>query len=136
MVLCTDNGKLRAIPESLPGNDRVQEPEANRHPFKKVALFDGMALIQLMGEPKGMKTCLELASELLHLLDQKTQDYDGVHLVFDRYDIQQYLKAATHERRSESNASVSYHVTDTTSIIIVTARQFLTSNQTKDELCT
>ena len=62
------------------------------------------------------------------------QDYEEVHLVFDRYDLPNSLKTATRERRTGSKTPIAYHVTDTTSIGNLTGRQFLSSTKTKDEL--
>ena len=59
---------------------------------------------------------------------------DEVLLVFDRYDLPTSLKEATRERRQGGKPTTAYHVADNTPVGKVSAKQFLSSNTTKDEL--
>ena len=103
---------------------------------KKVAVLDGMALVQELGIRKGTKSWLELASAFIYKLCLMTKGHDEIHLVFDRYDLQMSLKDATRARRVLGTKTITYHVTDSTSLTNVTAKQFLAGNKTKEELTT
>jgi len=59
---------------------------------------------------------------------------DEVHLVLDRYDLPTSLKEATIHRRQGDKPATAYHVTDNTPISKMSAKQFLSSTTTKDEL--
>jgi len=61
-------------------------------------------------------------------------DYDKVHLVFDRYDPRTSLKESTRERSQGGKPVIMYHVADNTPVGKVSAKQFLSSTTTKDEL--
>ncbi len=100
----------------------------------KVTVIDGMAVVQSMGKPTWVKTCAQWADHFLATLDSKANDYDEVHLVFDRYDVPNSLKQATRERRLAGNLPITYHVSDNTPLAKVTAKQFLACASTKDEL--
>ena len=144
LVACTDKSKLMGILESLP-NSKQDSPVTSALPdnpnnalteSKKVAVLDGMALVQELGIRKGTKSCLELASAFIYKLCLMTKGHDEIHLVFDRYDLQMSLKDATRARRVLGTKTITYHVTDSTSLTNVTAKQFLAGNKTKDELTT
>jgi len=59
---------------------------------------------------------------------------DEVHLVFDRYDLPTSLKEATRERRQGGKPATAYHVEDNVPVGKVSAKQFLSSTTTKNEL--
>jgi len=89
-----------------------------------------MAVVQ----PPWVKTCMQWADHFTATLDSKCSDYDEVHLVFDRYDLPTSLKEATRERRHGGKPATAYHVADNTAVGKVSAKQFLASTTTKDEL--
>ena len=64
---------------------------------------------------------------------QTYSDYDEVHLIFDRYDIQNSLKTSTQIRRQGGSIVVAYHITDTTSVSR-TMQNLLAHTQTKNEI--
>jgi len=65
------------------------------------------------------------------IVDSKCSDYDEVHPVFDRCTS---LKESTRERRQGGKPVITYHVADNTPVGKVSAKQFLSSTTTKDEL--
>jgi len=99
-----------------------------------VTVIDGMAVVQTMGKPSWIKTCAQWADHFTAILDSKCSDYDEVHLVFDHYDLRTSLKEFTHERRQGGKPVITYHVADNTPVGKVSAKQFLSSTTTKDEL--
>jgi len=136
----TDKSKLMAILEELPnktGGDQQPEDVTNDTaplPPRKVTVTDGMAVVQAMGKPPSVNTCSQWADHFTATLDSKCSDYDEVHLVFDRYDLPTSLKEATRERRHGGKPATAYRVADNTPVGKVSAKQFLSSNTTKDEL--
>ena len=101
----------------------------------KAIVIDGMALVQEMGKPTSVNACLDLAEHFLDRLATKTENYDEIHLVFDRYDIDISLKTATRNRWLGETDKISYQVTDTTSIKSIPMKKFLSHGKTKDRLC-
>ena len=75
-----------------------------------------------------------MADHFIATLDSKCREYDELHLVFDCYDLPTLLKEATRERRQGRKPATAYLVTDNTQIGKVSAKQFLSSTATKDEL--
>jgi len=141
LLPCTDKSSLMAILEELPnktGDDMQPEDTTNEGtllpPKKVVSVIDGMAVVQAMGKPSWIKTCAQWADHFTAILDSKCSDYDEVHLVFDRYDLRTSLKESTHERRQSGKPVITYHVADNTPVGKVSAKQFLSSTTTKDEL--
>ena len=65
---------------------------------------------------------------------QKYDEYDELHIVFDRYDIPKSLKSATRHLRLGDSYHVEYHSTDTKSISKVPLNKLLSHTTTKDEL--
>ena len=104
---------------------------------KMITVIDGMAVVQAMGKPSWIKACAQWADHFTAILDSKCSDCDKVHLVFDRYDPRTSLKQSTRERRQGGKPIITYHayhVTDNTPVGKVSAKQFLSSTTTKDEL--
>lgn len=140
LLPCTHKNKLMAILEKLPnktGSDLQLEDVTNDTaplPPRKVTVIDGMAVVQAMGKPPWVKACAQWADHFTATLDSKCSDYDEVHLVFDRYDIPTSLKEATREKRQGGKPATAYHVTDNTPVSKMSAKQFLSSTTTKDEL--
>ena len=122
---------LNIIEKSLETKVHVTE-NTTEH---KACVIDGMALVQEMGKPSSVSTCLDLAEHFLERLATKTETYAEIHLVFDRYDIDMSLKTATRKRRLGESDKVSYKVTDTTSIKNTPMKKFLSHDKTKDRLC-
>lgn len=151
LLPCTDKSKLMSILEELPNHDKSKDgqqventtvadvqPETSTEsvllPQKKVTVMDGMAIVQAMGKPPWIKTCAQWAAHFISILDSKGKQYDEIHLVFDRYDLTSSLKEATRERRQGGKPNTAYHVEDSTPVGKVTAKEFLSSIRTKDEL--
>jgi len=93
-----------------------------------------MAVVQAMGKPPWVKTCAQWAGYFTATLDSKCSDSDEVRLVLDRYDLPTSLKEATGHRRQGDKPATAYRVTDNIPISKMSAKQFLSSTTTKDEL--
>jgi len=93
-----------------------------------------MAVVQAMGKPPWVKTCVQWTGYFTATLDSKRSDYDEVHLDLDRYDLPTSLKEATRHRRQGEKPETAYHVTGNTPLSKMSAKQFLSSTTTKDEL--
>ncbi len=142
LLPCTDKGKLVSILEKLAKEKTIDDVEELQRMSvgdalpqpKKVTVIDGMGVVQSMGNPTWVTTCADWADHFNAILDNKSKDYNEVHLIFDRYDVLNSLKTATHDRRNTGVTSTAYHVTDSTPIGKVTTKQFLSCTSTKDEL--
>ena len=114
---------------------KLQSIHQNINPsVRKAAVFNGMAIAQSMGKPKGVKTCDDLANEFIRIIIPYVEKYQEVHLIFERYDVECSLKMATREQRSEGVSPVSIHIRGVTSIANIAAMQVLSSSKNKDEL--
>ena len=71
----------------------------------EVTLVDAMATVQSMGKPEWIKNCTQLAE---HFISCVFQQYNDVHLIFDRYDLSLSLKSATKARWSTTSI-LPYH---------------------------
>ena len=78
--------------------------------------------------------CAQWAEHFIAILDRKTKEHSEIHVVFDRYDLPSSLKMATRERLQGGNQPTAYHVEDSRPVGKVSAKQFLSSTSTKDEL--
>ena len=87
-----------------------------------------------MGKPPWIKTCAQWADHFTAILDSKTKEYSEIHVVFDRYNLPSSLKEATREKRQGGKPPTKYHVEDNTPVGKVSAKQFLSSTSTKDEV--
>ncbi|KAK7068630.1 hypothetical protein SK128_011191 [Halocaridina rubra] len=87
-----------------------------------------------MGKPYWVKICAQWVDHFRATLNSKCSDYDEIHLVFDRYDLPTSLKEAKRERHQDGKPATAYHVTDNTPVSKMSAKQFLSSTTTKDEL--
>ncbi|KAL5007723.1 hypothetical protein ScPMuIL_016529 [Solemya velum] len=145
-----DKSSLMTILEKLPNQEvtnqgqqsensaeNVEQPEDITDvlvPPKKATIIDGMAMVHAMGKPQTIKTCAQWADHFIATLENKSKEYDEIHLVFDRYDLPTSLKETTRERRQGTRPVTVYHVEDNTPVGKLSAKQFLTSTVTKDEL--
>lgn len=129
----TSKSDLMGILEGLKKN-ATQDEAIISDEVRRVAIVDGMADLQALTKPEWINTCSDIAIHFADLHWRKYADYNEVHLVFDRYDIQNSLKTSTRIRRQGRNIVVAYHITDTTSISRVSMNNLLAHTQTKDEM--
>ena len=87
-----------------------------------------------MGKPPWVKTCAQLADHFTATLDSKCREYDKIHLAFDSYNLPTSLKEATRERRQGRKPATAHTSSQTAQIGMVSAKQFLSSTATKDQL--
>ena len=64
-------------------------------PNKCVAINDTRADVQSMDKHSWIKTCKDLSAHSIAFIQRKYDEYDKLHIVFDRYDIPKSLKSAT-----------------------------------------
>ncbi|CAM1154327.1 Uncharacterised protein r2_g4274 [Pycnogonum litorale] len=80
-------------------------------------IVDGMAVLEELMAVKNVKTCKELGTSYVKLIDSKDRGYGQVRVIFDNYTTVSSLKEGTREhRRGKSKAIRSYIVEDSTSI--------------------
>lgn len=101
---------------------------------KKVIILDGMAELQFLDKPDWIKDCSQLANYFYNRIVQKHVNSDEVRLVFDRYDLPLFLKAATREIRQGGQDADYYRITDSTLIAKVPMRRLLSHTRIKMEL--
>lgn len=84
---------------------------------------------------KDFKKCQDFSRLYVNLTDSQAHDYLQVRVVFDDYTKETSLKEGTRERRrGKSKVIRSYIIENTT--VIRDKGTFLSSNSTKDSLCT
>jgi len=136
MLHCSSKSVLLAILEKLNGenNDQNDATTGMSAPQIKVTILDGMAELQSLGKPEWIKNCSQLADHLNSRIYQKHAHSDELRLVFGRYDLPLFLKAALREIRQGSQDPVYYKITDTTQIARVPMKKLLSHTRTKMEL--
>ena len=107
------------------GNPDIPQPN------KCVAIIDTMTDVQSVDKPSLIKTCKDLSAHLIAFIQRKYDEYDELHIVFDRYEIPKSLKSATRHLRLGDSYPVAYHSTYTTHISL---KKLLSDTATKDEL--
>ena len=126
---------IEALPQpsqsSSIANDLLMEEQNDGGTVSKALVIDGMAVVQELS-CLSVRSCKEFADHFLRTIVQRTNDYDMIHLVFDRYDARLSLKQLTRNLRHGSDAQ-GYDVTDCTQIK-VPLKKFLSSSKTKDKL--
>ena len=103
-------------------------------PNKCVVIIHTMADIQSMDKPSWIKMCKNLPAHFIAFIQRKYDEYDELHILFDRYDISKSLKSATRHLRLDDSYPVAYHSTGTTNISNVPLKKLLSNTATKDEL--
>ena len=81
---------------------------------------------------RGIKNCLEFASNFMDVIDKQASGFQEVRVIFHRYDTDS-LKNVTREDRIKQFIAVHYKVDDSTKIAHLDTKEFLTSIQTKSE---
>ena len=77
---------------------------------------DTMADVKLVDKHGWIKTCKDLPAHFIAFIQRKYNEYDDLHIVFDRYGIPKSLKSATMLLWLGNSYPVAYHSTDTTNI--------------------
>lgn len=124
-------------PAETPHEDQQPEdgmdttPDA---PSRKIALVDGMVLLQKMAaKPATIVTVKHLSECFNDRLMSLTRDYDEIILVFDTYR-DDSLKNATRDKRRQGRAPIQYQVRDDTNIKHIPMSKFLSHDKTKADL--
>src|SRR6218665_1254008 len=101
---------------------------------RKIALVDGMVLLQQMTKKLGtIVTVKDLSECFNNRLTSLTRDYDEIIHVFDTY--RDYsLKSATRDKRRQGRAPIQYQVRDDTNIKHIPMNRFLSHDKTKADL--
>ena len=112
----------------------AMETGTSNSPSRKIALVDGMALVQrLTKKPATVVTVKDLSVFFNDRLMSLTHDYDEIVLVFDTYRADS-LKSATREKRRHGKSPVQYQVRDDTNIKHIPMSRFLSHDNTKADL--
>jgi len=152
LLSCTDKSKLihalyqfanetLSLPEDelrpmtpVPTSDPANEGSTHVHPSKKLAVVDGMVVVQKMTKKAATVVTVKDFSECFNdRVLSLTRGFDHIILVFDTYK-QDSLKSTTRSKRRHGKAPVQYQVKDDTSIAHITMSRFLSHEQTKADL--
>ena len=87
-----------------------------------------------LAKPAWVRTGRDLASHLLEIIDNRSKEFDEVHVIFDRYDLPNSLKESTRQFRQGSNRPLLYQIPDEAVIEKITLKQLLGSNVNKESL--
>ena len=140
---CLDKSKLIHLLNKLataetPQDDQQPEevgmdftPDAPSH---KIALVDGMVLLQKMAKkPAKIVTVKDLGECFNDRIMSLKRDYHEIILVFDTYR-DDSLKSATRDKRRQGRAPIQYHVRDDTNIKHIPISRLLSHEKTKADL--
>ena len=136
MLHCASKSNLMSILEKLNDNRNNRRVAGPNEDQMKVPIVDGMAEVQSRDKPEceWIRNCAQLAQHFSNRVMQTHTGSNEVRLIFDRFDLPFSLKVATGVRRQGSQASVYYHITDTTHIAKVPMKRLLSHVKTKMEL--
>ena len=97
-----------------------------------------MGVVQILDKPNSVKSCKDLSDHFCREVTHLFHRFEEVHLIFDRYDVENSLKTETHSRRMGSIQSIALYITDSNRIENVSMKLLLSSfsSRTKDELST
>jgi len=115
--------------------DPANEGSTHVHPMKKLAVVDGMLVVQKMTKKPATVVTVKDLSECFNdrVLLSLTRGFVHIILVFDIYK-KDSIKSTTRSKRRHGEAPVQYQVTGDTSIEHVTISRFLSHEQTKADL--
>jgi len=139
---CLDKSKLIHLLNKLATAETPQEDQQPENgmdttpdaPSRKIALVEGMVLVQQMAKkPATIVTIKDLSECFNDRQMSLTRDYDEIILVFDTYR-DNSLKSATRDKRRQGRASVQYQVRDDTTIKHIPMSRFLSHDKTKTDL--
>ena len=88
--------------EDLVANDTAQasaQPAEFEEGYETCLVVDGMGVVQELMAVKNFKTCKELATSFVTLIDSNARGYCQVRVIFDNYTKNASLKEQTRERR-------------------------------------
>ncbi len=142
---CTDKSKLihcleklsrtnAQVPPHDDHGDDIDEPEIPIVGHRKIAIVDGMVLVQQMTKKSGtFRTVKELSQHFNGRLLRLTEDFDEVILVFDTYKPDS-LKQKTREKRRQDKDPIRYQIADDTNLKHIPMGRFLSEEKTKADL--
>src|SRR6218665_2619998 len=123
--------------QPLPQDDELPEDgmdTTQNVPSRKIALVDGMVLLQKMAKkPATIVTVKDISECLNDSLMSLTRDYDEIILVFDTYR-DHSLKGATRDKRRQGRVPIQYQVRDDTNIKHIPMNRFLSHEKTTADL--
>jgi len=132
----TDKSMVIHMLEDLQPDDHTSTSATTQITDEEIGvclIVDGMAVVQELMAVKNVRTCMELGTAYVNLIDSKGRGYDQVRVIFDNYTKVSSMKEGTRERRrGKVKAIRSYIVDDSTAI--KDKSLFLSSNATKDSL--
>lgn len=133
---CTDKAKLiHSLEHLVTANVTPKDtPEPTGDTSKKIAIVDGMVLVQKMTKKSGtISTVKELGHHFIGSLMNLTTGFDEVILVFDTYKSDS-LKQRTREKRRQGKDPIQYQIADDTNIKHIPMTRFLSHEKTKADL--
>ena len=148
MLPCTDKAKIiHSLQKLASSNENIEQIETQatieQDPFspsetssinQKIAIVDGMVLVQKMAVKKGtLNTVKDLAESFNNKLTSLTEKFSEIILVFDTYRPNS-LKEKTRERRRQGKAPIQYKIADDTIIKHIPFTRFLSHEKTKADL--
>ena len=143
MLHCSTKSNLMAILEKLPTNNQetsvpLEDAQAqvagDAATSTRKLVTDGMDEVQCFGKPNWVQNSSQVANCFTQQLLEKYHNSDEMHVVFDRYDVNDSLETFTRQKRQGGQAPIAYHVTDTTNIAKIEMKRLLSHTKTKSEL--
>ncbi|KAF2904239.1 hypothetical protein ILUMI_01935 [Ignelater luminosus] len=132
LLLATDKSKITHMLEELDksNSDRIEMP-SNPQSLNIIEI-NGMTLVQSTPKTRTIQTCKDFDDAFINRLVCTVEEYDQVHLAFDKY-MELSLKARMRAKRTGAS-SIYYHISKSTLIKNITLKDLLSSVKTKAEL--
>ena len=134
----TDKGIVIKLLEDLVVNETSQTSAQSTEREERSGtclVVEGMGVVQELMAVHNGKTCKELATSYIALIDSKARGYCQVRVIFDNYTEEASMKEQTRgreRRKGKVKVTKSYIVQDSTGI--KDNKTFLASSSTKDSL--
>ena len=110
--------------------DSTREQQQEEFAIPKVAIFDGMAVVNKIKLGPAVQNCQQLAQAFMEIVLSQATNAAEIRIVFDRY-LESSLKESTREKRSKNIEVMEYEVKKDTSLQDITMKKFLAHINTK-----
>ena len=140
LLTCFDKHKLMAILEAPTQEENgpqyfsaIHQDDEDVELGQKTLIIDGMVIVQELSS-LSVKTCKEFAQHFVRRVQYLAVQYQDVHVVFDRYDVEHTLKKATRQHRYGQNVDAfHFAVGDATQIKVPLKKPTVECGQHSDD---
>lgn len=125
---------MSILESSLPDQPPDKEEDQHQHAGRSVVIIDRMAVVQSMGKLTWVCNGHDLARHFLKIINSRSKECEKVHVVFNRYDILNFLKQGTRQFCQGCNRPMVYQISHGAVIEKITLKQLLSSHVKMESL--